>query len=196
MCALGRSGGSACGANRRSAQFRSATRARVRSANGVGFMTCREVRDLVEAIAADDIDVAPDVRQHFESCPPCAAALAGSRRIEAALVAWPKGDPPRDVANAVLARVRNERWTSEQLVDRIFNLAIVLALLLVAGSLAALTNVAAVLGAADWLWRFAAVASAQFARQAAPVMGTYVAAAGVLISALVLWWWAERRRSL
>jgi hypothetical protein len=28
---------------------------------------------------------------------------------------------------------------------------------------------------------------------AAPAIGTYVSAAGLLVSALVMWWWAERR---
>jgi hypothetical protein len=35
--------------------------------------------------------------------------------------------------------------------------------------------------------------SSQFVRQAAPVMITYVSAAGLLLSVLVMWWWADRR---
>jgi hypothetical protein len=31
---------------------------------------------------------------------------------------------------------------------------------------------------------------------AAPVLVTYVSAAGLLMSALVMWWWAERSISL
>lgn len=159
-------------------------------------MTCRDVVNLAEAIAAGDLEVAPDVREHIESCPQCAAVLASARRIEAALVAWPQARTPGDFASAVLARVRNERWTSEQRIDRIFNVAIAFALLVVAGSVAALTNVAGVIAAADWVWRLGAASSAQLARQAAPVVATYVAAAGVLMSALFMWWWAERRLSL
>jgi hypothetical protein len=156
-------------------------------------MTCRDVVLLVEAIAADDLDVVPDIREHLESCPPCAAALASARRIEAAPLAWPQADPPRDFASAVIARVRKERWTLEQRVDRIFNLAIAFALLVVAGSVAALANVAGVIAAADWVWRAGATASAQLARQASPVVVTYLGAAGVLMSTLFMWWWAERK---
>jgi anti-sigma factor RsiW len=159
-------------------------------------MTCRDVVHLVEAIAAGDLDVEPDVRAHIESCPQCAAALASAHRIEAALQARSSPDAPGRFAAAVLARVRNERWSHEQRVDRIFNIAIGLAAILVAGSLAALTNVTAVVGAAGWIWDMFAQVSGEFVRQAAPAIATYVAAAGVLMSALVMWWWAERWRSL
>lgn len=159
-------------------------------------LTCRDVLNLVEAIAAGDLDVAPEVRGHLESCPRCAAALASARRIEAALVAWPQATAPPDFASAILARVRNERWTSEQRVDRIFNLAIAFAVLLVVASVAALTDVAGVLAGAAWMWQVGARASAELTRQAAPVATAYVGAAGVLMSALFMWWWAERRLSL
>jgi anti-sigma factor RsiW len=159
-------------------------------------VTCRDVVQLVEAIAAGDLDVAPDVRAHIESCPHCASALASAHRIEAALRDRPSPDAPGRFATAILARVRNERWNSEQRVDRIFNLAIGFAAILIAGSLAALTNVSAVVGAAGWIWDVFAQVSGEFIRQAAPVLATYVAAAGLLMSALVMWWWAERWRSL
>jgi hypothetical protein len=114
-------------------------------------VTCRDVVPLVEAIAAGDVEATPDLRGHFDGCAWCASA----RRIDAALVAWPQADPPRDFASAVLARVRNERWTSEQRLDRIFNLAIAFALLVIAGSVAALTNIAGVLILALFMWGWA-----------------------------------------
>jgi hypothetical protein len=159
-------------------------------------VTCHEVVQLVEAIAAGDVEVTPATREHLESCPRCAAELASAYRLDAMLAARPQPGAPSQFVAAVLARVRTERWTSEQRVDRIFNVAIAAALLLVGGSIAALTNVAAVIGAAGWIWNIGSATLAQFARQAAPVIVTYVAAAGVLMSALVMWWWAERRLSL
>jgi len=36
----------------------------------------------------------------------------------------------------------------------------------------------------------------EVARQAAPSVNTYIAAGGLLASALGMWWWAERRLSL
>ncbi len=159
-------------------------------------VTCHDVVQLVEAIAAGDVDVTPAIREHLESCPRCAAELASAYRLDAMLAARPQPGAPTQFVAAVLGRVRNERWTSEQRIDRIFNLAIAAAALLVGASIVALTNVGAVIGAAGWVWTTSAAATAQFARQAAPVVVTYIAAAGVLMSALVMWWWAERRLSL
>jgi hypothetical protein len=159
-------------------------------------MTCRDVLPLVEAIAAGDLDVAPDVRAHLESCPSCAAALASAHRIEAALQQWMQPDAPPRFAGAVISRVRSERWSSEQRVDRIFNVAIAAAALLIAASVAALTNVGAVLNVAESVWTVAARASSEFAREAAPAAATYVSAAGLLMTTLLMWWWADRRMSL
>ncbi len=78
----------------------------------------------------------------------------------------------------------------------LFNVAIVIALLLVVGSVLALTNVDAALGAAGAVWGMVASASGQAVSAAAPVFLTYVAAIGLLMSALVMWWWADRRVTL
>jgi hypothetical protein len=96
----------------------------------------------------------------------------------------------------VLGRIRNDRWRSEQRVDRIFNVAIVVAALLVVGGLAALTNVGALLSVGGWIWGAVAQLSGQLVQQAAPTLFSYVAAAFLLMSMLAMWWWAERRLSL
>ena len=159
-------------------------------------MTCDDVVQLVEAIAAGDLAVGDEVRAHVESCPHCAAALASAYRLEAALAAWPQPPAPDAFTRAVVARVRNERWTSEQRIDRMFNAAIVFALLVAVAGIAALTNIGILLAGADWLIGVTTAATTQMAKQAAPVMATYIAAAGVLVSALLMWWWAERRLTL
>ena len=159
-------------------------------------MTCRDVVQLVEAIAAGDLAVSDEVRAHVESCPHCAAALASAHRLEAALAGWPQPAAPDAFTRAVLARVRKEQWTSEQRIDRMFNAAMVFALLVAVAGIAALANVNAVLAGANWLVTAIAAATARTARQAAPAIATYVAAAGVLMSALLMWWWAERRLTL
>jgi hypothetical protein len=155
-------------------------------------VTCRDTVHLVEAIAAGDLVVADDVRAHFEACPACAAELASARRVDALLRARGAAEPPPEFASAVLARIRADRWRSEQRVDRIFNAAIVIALLLIVGSLAAITNVSGVLAGSAWVWRAVGQASARMLEGAVPTLATYVAAAGVLMSALLMWWWAER----
>ncbi len=159
-------------------------------------MTCTDALHLVEAIAAGDLEVDETVRTHFETCPRCASALASARRIEVALQTRPKPQAPARFTQAVLGRIRQERWQSEQRVDRVFNVAIVVAVLLVLGSVLALTNVEAVLGAAGSLWGLLAAVGGQAVAVAAPVLVTYVAAAGLLMSALGMWWWADRRLSL
>ena len=159
-------------------------------------MTCAGALQLVEAIAAGDLEVNEDVRTHFETCPLCASALASARRLEAALRERPKPQAPAQFTQAVLGRVRHERWRSEERVDRVFNVAIVVAVLLVIGSVAALTNVGAVLAGAGVVWGLLASVGDQALESAAPALATYIAAAALLMSALAMWWWAERRLSL
>jgi anti-sigma factor RsiW len=159
-------------------------------------VTCAGALQLVEAIAAGDLEVDDDIRTHFETCPRCASALASARRIEAALQARPAPQVPAQFTSVVLGRIRHERWRSEERVDRVFNVAIVVAVLLVAGSIAALTNVGAVLAGAGTVWGLLASVGGQALESAAPTLATYVGAAGLLMSALAMWWWAERRLSL
>jgi hypothetical protein len=159
-------------------------------------LICDDVLPLVEPIAAGDLEVDPRARAHFESCPRCASALASARRIEAALSAREAPAAPPRFTNAVLLRIRRERWQSEQHVDRLFNVAIVVALLLMAGGITAIFNVDALLAGAAAAWRMAAAVSGEAVTRAAPSFTTYVASAGLFVSALVTWWWAERRLSL
>ena len=151
-------------------------------------LTCSAVRDLVEPIAAGDVAVETVVRDHLETCPRCAAALASARRIDMLLAERP--------AAAVMARIRRERWRTEQHVDRIFNLAIAAAIVLVTGGIVALFNVNGLLGAAAAAWQLMTAATKEGVSTAAPRLGTYIAAAAFMASALAMWWWAERRLSL
>jgi len=159
-------------------------------------VSCSETLHLVEAIAAGDLEVEEVVRAHFESCPRCASALASARRLEAALQARPTRQAPARFTAIVLGRIRHDRWRVEQNVDRIFNVAIAAAVVLVLGGVLALTNVSAILGVAGSLWGLLATVTGRAVEAAAPMVMTYVAAAGLLMSALGMWWWAERRLSL
>jgi anti-sigma factor RsiW len=155
-------------------------------------MTCREVADLIEPIAAGELEPPPAARAHLESCPSCALMLATARRLEASLAAdQPPRVPDRFVA-AVLQRVRRERWRMERNVDLLFNAAIAVALLIVGAGAFALLNVSGVTSASSDAWAGLSAMSAQIARQMAPAINTYIAAAGLLITALGMWWWAER----
>jgi anti-sigma factor RsiW len=159
-------------------------------------MTCHEIRPLVEAIAAGDLEIDDTIRGHIESCPACAAQLASAQRIELLLKARPAPKPPENFTTTVLGRIRREQWQHEEHVDRVFNIAIVAAVLLVLGGIAALTNVGAVIGLAGSAFGLLGQATGRVAAQSAPTATTYVAAAGLLMSTLFMWWWAERRLSL
>ena len=155
-------------------------------------MTCKEIADLIEPIAAGELEPSAQARAHFESCPSCARMLATARRLEATLIAYrPPPVPDRFVAT-VLQRIRRERWRMEQNVDFLFNAAIVVALLIVAGGIFALMNVSGVVAASSGAWTQLSEISAVIARQMAPAINTYIAAAGLLLTALLMWWWAER----
>jgi anti-sigma factor RsiW len=154
-------------------------------------VTCREVLERVEAFASHEL--APDAaaRAHIETCPQCAAALADARRIESFLTAWPAPEAPARFTAAVQHRIRRMHWQAEQQVDRLFNAAIVLAGVLVLVGVAAMFNVGFVLGIAGALTHVMAVAGTAAVQKAAPSLATYLAAMGLLASALVMWWWSE-----
>jgi hypothetical protein len=159
-------------------------------------MTCKEALELVEAIAASDIAVDAIARAHFETCPRCAAVLASARRVEMMLAGREVPVAPARFTGAVMQRLRRERWRSEQHVDFLFNAAIAIALVLIAGGIVALMNLSGVMAAAAGTWIAVASIGEQFARSAAPTLDTYVAAVLLLLSALGMWWWAERKLSL
>jgi anti-sigma factor RsiW len=158
-------------------------------------MTCKDAAEFIEPVAADEIQPTPGMRAHLESCPACAAALVAARRLEALLAAnRPPPVPDRFVA-MVLQRVRRERWRMEQNVDRLFNVAMIAALIIVVVGASALMNLSGVVAASGGAWSALRTLSGQLAEQMVPVVDTYIAAAGLLLTALGMWWWAERRVS-
>ena len=159
-------------------------------------MICKDVIDAVEAIAAGDLEPGNELRAHLESCPGCASVLASARRLEAALARREAPQAPPRFAAVVLQRVRREHWRAEQRVDRLFNVAMVVALVVVAGGAAALMNLSGIVAGASQILTFLANVRGDVLRQAAPSVATYIAAGGLLASALGMWWWAERRLSM
>jgi predicted anti-sigma-YlaC factor YlaD len=156
-------------------------------------MQCADVLDLVEPIAAGDLLPDERVREHLHSCPGCAGALASARRLEALLKGMEFAVAPPAFGPQVLQRIRGDRWRSEQNVDRLFNVAIVAAVILIVGGLLALLNVGTVISLTGSIWALLKEGSRETVRTAAPTVLTYVAAAGLLASALGMWAWAERR---
>ena len=159
-------------------------------------MTCRDVLDRVEAVAAGDEAATPELRAHLEGCLMCAAALAEARRIEAALAARPAPVAPPRFAAAVASRIRQQRWQSEQHVDRMFNVALIAGVLAIAAGVVAFFNVNTLAGAFTASVGVLNRVAEEVFVQAAPAFSTYLAAGGFLATALFVWWWAERRLSL
>lgn len=154
-------------------------------------MTCHEILDLVEPIAADELTPTDEMRGHLETCRSCAAALATARRIEATLAARLVLEAPPRFAASVHQRIRRERWVAEERVDRIFNVAIAAAILLLAGGVFFLLRGSAVLEGTVQFLALATTVGDQAAQAAAPSAGTYIAATGLFVSGLAMWWWAE-----
>ena len=75
--------------------------------------------------------------------------------------------------------------------DRIFNVAIAAAILLLAGGVFFLLRGSAVLEATVQFLALASTFTGEAAQSAAPSLGTYVAATGLFVSGLAMWWWAE-----
>lgn len=156
-------------------------------------MHCQDVLELIEPIAAGDLVPDEPVRAHLQTCPRCAGALASARRVETLLAAMEVPPPPATFTSAVLQRIRRDKWRSEQNVDRLFNVSIAAAALLLIGGLAALLNVETVLSFASSVLVVLKESGRDTARSAVPTVFTYIAALGLLASALGMWWWAERR---
>ena len=154
-------------------------------------MTCDDVLDQIEALAAGDLTPTDALRAHLETCPSCASALATARRVEAALAARPVVEAPVRFAASVQARIRRERWVEEQRVDRIFNVAIAAAVLLAVGGVFFLLRGAAVLEATGQFLALISALGEVEAPVSGPGVGTYAAAMGLFVSGLAMWWWAE-----
>jgi anti-sigma factor RsiW len=159
-------------------------------------MTCREVDDRIEAIVSGDEAGTDAFRAHLETCLRCAEAVAAARRVEQTLAARIAVRAPADFAGAVVARIRRERWRSEEQVDRLFNLALAAGVVLIVGGVFALMNLSGIAGVmAAGVTAIDQVASRVFL-EAAPLVPTYLLAGAFLVTAVLAWWWAERRLSL
>src|SRR5688500_9363693 len=104
-------------------------------------MTCDDVLDRVDAIASGDEPETGELRVHLAGCGPCAAALTAARELESLLAARAVASPPESFTQAVLVRMRRERWRAEQRVDQLFNMVMIAAGLLVAAGIGVLFNV-------------------------------------------------------
>jgi len=159
-------------------------------------MFCDEALDSVEAIAAGDL--APDgrVASHLATCPNCALALEGARRLEASLRRRAAPTAPAEFTSRTLARIRRARWRSDQFLDVGFNVAILLVVVSVVAGVWMLLNRTGIVSVSGDAVNVFGSGFVALARRVAPALPLYAGAAALLVSALAIWWWAERDAAL
>jgi anti-sigma factor RsiW len=152
---------------------------------------CDELEPVIEAIADGTLTPSPEQDAHLAACPGCRARLERARQIEQWLAHRETPQPSPSFTAAVMARVSQEQWRAERIVDLGFNLAIAAGVLVIlAGGFGAAWSVGLftiTLDAGALLQMFSAEVEGRVINQ----VQTVIVAALLLTSALGLWWWAE-----
>lgn len=155
-------------------------------------MTCHELEPLIEAIADGSHQQGAAEAAHLASCAQCAARLDRARSIESLLALRDTPSPSASFTAAVMARVGEERWKTERVVDLGFNLAIaagVLVILVGGAGLAWSLGLLSITIDVDTVLR--ALDDTDVTGRFLSQVQTFVIAAVILTMALGLWWWAE-----
>jgi hypothetical protein len=154
-------------------------------------VTCGEIADLIEPVAAAEREFTPEQAAHVATCARCGPALARARAIERTL-AQPAPAAPAALTAAVLRAVRREALRAEETVDRFFNAVLVAGALLVAAGIYIFANLAGfaslirsasrVVARGDWL----------ITVTASPHATAYLLSTLLVITGAATWWWIER----
>lgn len=154
-------------------------------------MLCDHLEPLIESIADGSYEPTVEDARHLAGCALCSSRLARARAIESLLGMREVAAPSSSFTGTVMARVGQERWKTERVVDLGFNLAIAAGILVIlaAGSgLAWSLGLVSVTIDLDAIWR---AFGAQVAGRVLSQVQTIAMAAVLLTMTLVLWWWAE-----
>jgi hypothetical protein len=146
---------------------------------------------LIESIADGSYELDVADAQHLAGCAMCASRLASARAIESLLAMREVAAPSSSFTGAVMARVGQERWKTERVVDLGFNLAIaagVMVILAAGSGLAWSLGLVSVTIDLDAIWL---AFGADVAGRVLSQVQTVALAAALLTMTLVLWWWAE-----
>jgi len=154
-------------------------------------MRCEHVEPLIESIA--DESFVPDLAmsEHLASCAGCAARLNEARAIERLLAIREVPVPSASFTAAVMARVGQERWKSERVVDLGFNLLMASAVVVIFAGAAGLAWSLGFLSISIELGAIWDALGADVTGRVVTQFQTVVMAAVLLTMALVLWWWTE-----
>jgi hypothetical protein len=152
---------------------------------------CDELEPLIEAIADGTLEPSAEDQAHLSSCPVCSARLAEARRIEQWLSAREMPQPAPAFTALVMARIGEEKWKTERVIDIGFNVFIAAGVLVI---IAFGAGLAWSLGLVTMNIDAEALLHAAVSQVEGPVINqlqTTAIAAVILTMALVLWWWAE-----
>jgi anti-sigma factor RsiW len=153
-------------------------------------MTCIDADMRIEELASGE-EPAGELQAHLAGCARCATTLANARAIEQALQRLAAPAPPANFAGSVLARVRRERWRSEQMVDWAFNIAVGFGALLILVGLGGLAWAAGLVSIGGDLMAVLSENSPRFFDRIFAESQTIVLSALLLSATLGFWWWAQ-----
>jgi anti-sigma factor RsiW len=154
-------------------------------------MSCTDLDDLIEPIASGELEPDAGVVAHLATCPACARALALAREIDGLLAAQPAPAPSARFTPVLMARLRRERWQSEQHLDLAFNVAIALAVAIAVGGLWMVLTASGLAAVSADLTRVLIETTGRVATSLVPALPMYALAAAVFVSGMAIWWWAE-----
>jgi anti-sigma factor RsiW len=155
-------------------------------------MTCDDVLNAVELIAAGELTPDGLMATHLATCTSCSSALEQARRLDALLRQRPVATPTVQFTARTMARIRRARWRNEQMIDWVFNGALlVVAVTIMAGIWIVVSRSGFTFVGNDALRLFGA-GMRTFIERVAPSLPIYALATVLLMTALGIWWWAER----
>jgi len=155
------------------------------------MMSCYECNELIEAVAVGD-DVPDAVRAHVAGCPQCAARLRLAQRIDQTLSSRPVLAAPDGFATTVVARVRRERWRSEQLLDWSFNAFVGIGVALVVLGVFGLVYASGLVVISRDLVAALDIVAQSAGRIVASEAPTVAISMLLLTLTLGIWWWVEQ----
>jgi anti-sigma factor RsiW len=151
---------------------------------------CDELDDLIEAIAEGQRP-SGDQDAHLASCARCQARMRLAVALDRMLAAREAAEPPSGFTGRVMARVAQEQWRAERIVDAGFNLAVAAGLAAIAVGLMGLAWGLGWLGLERPTLQAVESALAPWINRTMAEAQTVALAALLLTSALGLWWWVE-----
>ena len=159
-------------------------------------VSCADAQVLIERMvdgAASSNSTTDAVARHVDRCPRCKASLGLARRLDRLLTREPAPAAPPGLVPAVLLRVSQERWRSDQVIDRWFTVALVAGLLLAVSGLTALFNLAGLTGVVLEAVGALSATLPQLTDRVGTVLPSYGAALAVLLATYGIWWWTGAR---